>query len=180
MRIYLAAPYFARDYLRGYIPELEFSGHIVTSSWLQASHAIQENTLGTAPGMDDSYARDHAAQDIEEVLESDALILFTWDTALAHCPPDQVTGPNSGGRHVETGVALATSIPVIVFGQPENIFHRGAGVQVCSRWEDVIETLDAVQASRARQSTVDPATALAVARAEKQLEDSTESASGSN
>lgn len=153
MRVYLAAPYFARDSLRAYIPELEQRGHIVTSSWLQASHAIQENTLGTAPGMDDDYAKDHAAQDIEEVLESDALVLFTWDTALAHCPPDQITGPNSGGRHVETGVALATSIAVIVFGEPENIFHRGDGVQVAPRWEAVIEALDAVQAARFGQSS---------------------------
>lgn len=149
MRIYFAAPYFARDSLRNFAFEIgEAHGHESTSTWLQATHAIKENTLGTAPAMDDGYAYSHAEEDYEDVLRSDALILVTWDTAVSICPDDTVYGPNSGGRHVETGIALAQAIPVIVWGEPENIFHRGPGIVLAPTWERVVDEVARVQAAR--------------------------------
>lgn len=148
MRIYIAAPYFARDALRNFAFELRAKDHIVTATWLEATHAIKENTLGTAPAMDDRYAMEHATQDYEDVLASDALVLVTWDVAVGLVPNGTPYGPNSGGRHVETGLALAQGIPVVVYGQPENIFHRGPGIALGRTWEDVVEHLDGIQAAR--------------------------------
>lgn len=148
MRIYIAAPYFARNYLRDSAFQLDMAGHQCTSTWLAATHEVQESTLGIAPAMDDQYAMEHATEDYEDVLRSDALVLVTWDTARELCPADTVTGPNSGGRHVETGMALAQGIPVIVWGHAENIFHRGPGVVLAPLWIDVVRELDAVQAAR--------------------------------
>lgn len=151
MRVYIAAPYFARDALRNYEFELQARGHESTATWLGASHEIDINALGTAPGASDSYAMDHALQDYEDVSRSDALILVTWDRAVGMCPVGTVYGPNSGGRHVEAGMALAQGIPVIVFGEPENIFHRGGlaiGLHVLPTWEEVVKGIDELQAAR--------------------------------
>lgn len=148
MRIYIAAPYAARDALRENAFQLEALGHECTATWLKASHAIAENTLGTAPAMDDDYAVDHAAEDMEDVLRSDALVLVCWETAVGLVGPDSVMGPNSGGRHVESGIALAQGIPVIVWGEPENIFHRGNGFHPAPTWGDVLEHVEGIQAAR--------------------------------
>ena len=53
--------------------------------------------------------------DLNDVVRSDLLILFT--AAF-------VGIEGGGGRHVETGWALAHGVPIIVVGQPENVFHR--------------------------------------------------------
>jgi nucleoside 2-deoxyribosyltransferase len=122
VRIYLAAPYAARDHLRRLIHGLSMS---FTSEWLLAEHAIHDGVVDAAPGHPDEYVRMQAEGDLADIVCSDALILFSSHFAQAQwgLRPDQTT---SGGRHIETGYALAKGKPVVVVGQPENIFHRGA------------------------------------------------------
>lgn len=146
MRIYIAAPYAVRDYLRPFADSLAREGHIITASWLDATHEIHAGTLETAPDLDDDYAEAHARQDVDEVAQSDIVVLVTWPTAQS-LAFGQDLGGNSGGRHVETGVALALDIPVLVWGQPENIFHRG----ICSAvdtWEEVVDKIGVLRDAR--------------------------------
>lgn len=135
MKIYIAAPYAVRDELRGYASELREMGHTITSSWLDATHEIRPGTLETAPDLSDDYAFQHSVKDIGEVLSSDLVILVTWPTALAISGRADLGG-NSGGRHVEVGVALAQDIDVVVWGEAENIFHRGL-CHIAPLWVDV-------------------------------------------
>lgn len=127
MKLYLAAPYAARDYVREYsAPYLTEQGHTLTSEWLKASRAITPGTLGTSPATSDAEVMYHAGKDLEEVLAADVLVHFTASYLVARTRLDPLAhNLHSGGRHVETGYALAHHKSVIVLGQPENIFMRG-------------------------------------------------------
>lgn len=75
---------------------------------------------------------------------SDLLVLLTESASAL------VGGTaTSGGRHVETGFALALGKPVIVVGAPENVFHRlrakpgvhGWSVQCVADWHEAVLVL---------------------------------------
>lgn len=125
LSVYLAAPYGAREMIRAYADELRGQGIRVTSSWLDEQHDINPGTQGAAVALSDQQVDQHAQTDIREVRGSDLLVLFT---AAA------VGVEGGGGRHVETGIALALGKPVVVVGAPENVFHRTAGVVVLPTW----------------------------------------------
>lgn len=151
LRAYLAAPYAAREQIRGYAEDLVRIGLDVTASWLDEEHVITPGTTGAALALDQAEVARHAATDLDDIARCDVLVLFTAQ-ALGLDPAEAA----SGGRHVETGYALAKGIPVIVVGEPENVFHRldhaGADgatgcswVQVCGSW---LETLGELVARR--------------------------------
>lgn len=125
MKVYLAAPYGSRDTIRTYAAELREVGITVTSSWLNEQHEINPGTEGAATALSDEQVSQHAQTDIREVRNSDLLVLFT---AAA------VGVEGGGGRHVETGVALALRKPVLIVGEPENVFHRTTGVFAFPDW----------------------------------------------
>lgn len=136
MRVYLAAPYGARAQVRGFAEELEQAGHTVTSSWLKEAHEMAPGVVGVAPGIPDQQAHDHVEQDLRDLSVSDVLVLIT--ESVAELEEGRAT---TGGRHIETGAALARVMPVIVVGTPENIFHRSPRVIRVKAWAEVISEL---------------------------------------
>ena len=135
MRVYLAAPYDSRDMIRGYREEMinrvrhRFT---CTSSWLNEAHEINAGTTKAAPALSDEQVNEHVKSDLLDVAGSDAFVLFT---------SDYVGFPGGGGRHVEMGFALANLIPVIVIGEPENIFQRYELVERVDDWEAAMAVL---------------------------------------
>lgn len=146
LRAYLAAPYAARDRVRDYARDLARIGIDVTASWLDEQHEINAGTTGAATALDPAEVARHAATDLDDIERCDVLVLFT----AASLGLDQADVP-SGGRHVETGYALAKGVPVIVVGEPENVFHRLdrlpllpiglPWVQVCGSWLEALGEL---------------------------------------
>lgn len=135
MKAYLAAPYAARDIVREYADELRSIGYTITSSWLDEKHEINSGTTGAATSLDDAQVAAHAHQDLIDIHKADVVVLFTA-AAFAHLDGGTST---SGGRHVETGYAIALDLPVLVVGEPENVFHRlGASVQLVSDWHAAV------------------------------------------
>lgn len=137
MRVYIAAPYAARDRVTdSWLPALRRINATSTASWLEETHQINDGTVGAAPGLTDAAASEHAQQDFEDIASSEVLLLLTADYL-------GVNG-TSGGRHVETGYALARGLHVIVVGEPENVFHRvqSGAVEVV---QSFIEALTAIQ-----------------------------------
>jgi nucleoside 2-deoxyribosyltransferase len=118
--IYLAAPAAAREPVRSVAEYLTELGHIVTSSWL----FDERTSINTAPTESDERVRFLVERDLDDIARAKLVVLFSsdWCARLGFLP-QQTT---SGGRHIETGYALALGKQVIVVGQPENIFHRGA------------------------------------------------------
>jgi hypothetical protein len=119
MKVYLAAPYAARDRVRGYAKDLRVAGFTCVSSWVDEDIEITPATTGAASGLDDATVSAHAQDDLEDIATCDALVLFT--AAAVGLTP---TIHHSGGRHVETGYALGRGKRVVVVGPPENVFHR--------------------------------------------------------
>jgi hypothetical protein len=72
-----------------------------------------------------------AAEDLDDISESDYLIAFTESAG---------TGHSRGGRHVELGFALALGIPVHIIGPRENIFCWLEDVVVWDSMRALIES----------------------------------------
>lgn len=150
LRAYLAAPYAAREQVADYARELVEVGFDVTASWLDEEHEINSGTLGAAPALTGEEVARHAATDLDDIDRCDVLIVFTAAALGLHAEDCA-----SGGRHVETGYALAKGIPVLVVGEPENVFHRldhanlmtmvrtGWWVQRVPTWADAVAELRA-------------------------------------
>jgi nucleoside 2-deoxyribosyltransferase len=133
MRAYLAAPYAARAQVRRFAEELEAIGYQVTSTWLTEETEIKPGTVGAATELSDQDVSLHADTDFADIRRSDVLVLITESVAL-------LEGGNatSGGRHVETGFALALGKAVLVVGQAENVFHRSRHVDVVDDWHAAV------------------------------------------
>jgi hypothetical protein len=144
MRIYIAGAYAARDVLRGEKEFFEAKGHTVTSTWLQGTRAITPGTVGTSPESSLADVKQHAIDDLAQVAESDAVVLYTAEALVRLEPSLAEALLTSGGRHVEMGYALAMGIPVVVVGPQENIFQRGAALPAAHTF-DVLRILDAVR-----------------------------------
>ena len=71
--------------------------------------------IGVAADITDEQAAQHVRKDLRDVSRSNVLVLWSWPAA----EPLVTGGGNSGGRHVETGAAMAQGIPVIVIGDDE-------------------------------------------------------------
>lgn len=135
MHVYLAAPYAARDRVRQFAAGLVVSvgGFECTSTWLVEPYEINAGTVGAASSLTDDEAGACALTDLVDIDRSDALVVFTAGFL-------NVDG-GSGGRHVETGYALQRGLPVLVIGEPENIFHRLPFVTCVNDWIDAISVL---------------------------------------
>ncbi|GAA5154684.1 hypothetical protein GCM10023340_38660 [Nocardioides marinquilinus] len=134
MRVYIAAPYAVRDTIKRLSADLWRIGFTVTSTWLDEAHEINAGTEGAATALDDDAVSAHARQDMADIDRSDVLVLYTAKACGAE---------GGGGRHIETGYALARDVPVIVIGEPENVFHRlGAPrVTVVPSWHEAVVEL---------------------------------------
>jgi nucleoside 2-deoxyribosyltransferase len=129
--VYLAGPYAARDLLGRYARELEQIGYHVGTRWLAEDHSITPGTEGAAVDLADEQAAQHAMDDL-----ADILLAFTAASVL---PADErVKRGTSGGRHIETGYALALNKPVVLVGDAENVFHRMPHVTRVPDWHDAV------------------------------------------
>jgi hypothetical protein len=140
---YLAAPYSARPVAARLAGDLEQIGYTVVSSWHQGAPPPSD----VVPTPD--QLRDAAARCLTDLRRADVLVLLTWDVA-GGLP---LLGIDSGGRHVETGYALALAKDVHVVGGPENVFHhwtsgprtRGGTLHVHADWHAACLALAAHQ-----------------------------------
>ena len=102
LRVYLSARWQRQEEMRGVRTRLESLGVKVNASWL-------DEKIG------DRTEREAAEIDVNEVSSADILIAFTETPEV---------GYYTGGRHVELGVAIALSVPIVCIGPRENIFHH--------------------------------------------------------
>lgn len=145
MRAYIAAPYAARSQARRYAKSLERLDITVTSTWLKESTEINAGTTGAAVALSDDAVAQHAYCDLADIDSSDVLILLTESVAALEAGGSATTG----GRHIETGYAIAHGKRVIVVGQAENVFHRAADlVTRVPDWQGALEVLLSIRRCR--------------------------------
>lgn len=138
-RVYIAAPFAARDALRDHASQLMRIGMTCTSDWLQDQNEIPA-AIGAAPTLPDAEIAKAARADLANVARADCIVQFTGAAIEALRIPGAV-GPmlHTGGRQVELGYALAKGRRAIVIGSPENIFQRTLCTVVTDWHEAVLE-----------------------------------------
>lgn len=122
--IYLSGQFEDAAVLRQARERLVAAGCRVTSRWLDAA----SSTPATALAGDDGAAERLAAiagQDLEDIHAADVVVVFN---------PAESCGIGRGGRHVETGYALALGKPLAVVGARENVFHWLPEITVVADW----------------------------------------------
>jgi nucleoside 2-deoxyribosyltransferase len=128
MNIYLCGRYGRREELAAYARDLGPLGHTVTSRWVFKHDREDAGDNVWAPNRMLALAEENLC----DLRKSDLIIVFTENS-------DSTYG--RGGRHIETGYALAMNIPVVVVGERENIFHALPLVQRVSTWEKALTFL---------------------------------------
>ena len=127
MKVYLAAPYAGRDVLKGELDTWAELGVEVTCGWVQGTRPLGASTYGISAESTLAEVEAHATMDLADVDRADALVLYTANYLQQLDPSlgDVTHQLHTGGRHIETGYAIAKDKPVVVLGNDENIFHRG-------------------------------------------------------
>jgi len=129
--VYLSSQFEDGPVLRKVRDDLVRTGCHVTSRWLDA----ESSTPATAHAHEDDAAATLAAiacQDIEDIQAADVVVVFN---------PHEACNIGRGGRHVETGYALALGKKVVIVGARANVFHWMPQVTVVDDWCDLMEAL---------------------------------------
>lgn len=158
MKVYFAAPYAARDVVAGHVDDLDALGLGVKccSSWLTETQPIDAGTTGAATSLEERVVNEHALADLEDVRAADVLVVFTAASLGL-----ELEETASGGRHVETGYALALGRPVVVVGEAENIFHRSQLVWRVDDWSAAAGVVGAMAVELSRTGVIsEPASVL--------------------
>lgn len=131
-KVYLAGRFDRQQEFRRLRDELIDIGIDVTSRWLDNHGNASRIAAGDETYTDDELG-DFAAEDFADIRDSDVVVVFTES-------PD--VGYTSGGRHVETGYAMALDKNVVIVGPRENVFHKLTPdhgyerISVCNGWSD--------------------------------------------
>jgi nucleoside 2-deoxyribosyltransferase len=130
MRVYLAAAYSRKNEVRKCATQAEKCGIHVGAEWLKEEASPDSKLHDTTP---DKLAK-YAQQDWWDIGACDVFIFWA--------EPEDKPLPR-GGRHFEMGVAVSLGKPVIVIGEPENIFHYlpGINIEFFSNWNSALTYL---------------------------------------
>ena len=99
MRVYVAAPWTRKSDARTAALILEQYGFTITVPWWDHHETHNPKEL-----------HEQATADFDGVVGADALVLLNLEM--------------SEGKAVETGIAIASGIPVFVVGDKTNVFHN--------------------------------------------------------
>lgn len=106
--VYLASRSEDRPQMRTLRTALAAHGIVCTSRWLD----VEDISTGTP---------DQALMDLDDIRAADLFVVYK---------PRETHGRTTGGHHVEFGYALALGKPIVLMGEPENVFHVHPAVQV--------------------------------------------------
>lgn len=129
--VYLSGQFEDGPVLRNVREDLIRAGCRVTSRWLNGD----SSTPATARADEEGAAARLAAiayQDIEDIRAADVVVVFN---------PQAACNVGRGGRHVETGYALAAGKKVVVVGARGNVFHWMLEVTLVDDWSGLLDVL---------------------------------------
>jgi len=129
--VYLSGQFEDGPALQRQRDDLTGRGIRVTSRWLEG-----ETFIAATASADEAGAAARLAaigrRDIEDIHSADVVVVFN---------PREAANIGRGGRHVETGYALALGKQVIVVGVRGNVFHWLPEVTVIDDWDRLLEAL---------------------------------------
>ena len=100
------------------------------STWYRTDHG--------QPPYAHEYLAEMGYRDLVELNGCQALVLFN---------PPEMRDKGTGGRHVETGYAIARAIPIILIGEPSNAVHYNKNFinKILPFNHDLFELIDAIR-----------------------------------
>lgn len=131
LRVYLAAPFEARDEMLALRKSLEDRGVEVTSTWLTPADG-NDNNMAT---LQDKFqeCRTRAVKDVEDIV--------ACDVGVIRKPKEWHRQPTTGGHHCEAGIFIALGKPFAVYGARENVFHYHPLATEIKTFEDLCNYL---------------------------------------
>lgn len=126
--IYLSAQFEDRAVLLDARERLVAEGYHVTSRWLDAPSSTPATALAAEEGAASRLAG-IARQDFEDIDAAELIVVFN---------PAESCGTGRGGRHVETGYALARGKPVVIVGARGNVFHWLPEIALVADWQELV------------------------------------------
>lgn len=132
IRVYLSGQFEDGPVLQHVRSSLIDSGLRVTSRWLDAESFVPATDSADADGAAARLAA-IASQDFADIEAADVVVVFN---------PRESCNAGRGGRHVETGYALALGKAVIVVGARGNVFHWLPEVLIVEDFGDLIGAID--------------------------------------
>jgi len=125
--LYLSAQFEDAPVLRDARARLAALGYTVTSRWLDAGTAVPATARADDAGAGERLAA-IAIQDLEDIRAADVVVVYN---------PPEACAVGRGGRHVETGFALALDKPIVVVGARGNVFHWLPAIALVSDWAEL-------------------------------------------
>ncbi|CAN5821979.1 hypothetical protein BH24ACI4_BH24ACI4_11400 [soil metagenome] len=122
--IYLSGQFEDGLLLRQVSRELRDAGYTVTARWLDSAGGSPATAGAGQPGAA-THLASIARQDLEDIVGADLVVVFN---------PPEACSLGRGGRHVETGYALALGKRLILVGARGNVFHWLPDVTVVPDW----------------------------------------------
>ena len=116
-RIYIAGPWDIREMMPAIARRFEDQGFEITKRWWE--HDTD----------DPNELRECAVADMRGVRTADVFVVIN----------SQKRGEETSGKAVETGLALAYGIPIILVGERSNIFHHLDEVAIVNTVETAAE-----------------------------------------
>lgn len=117
MKVYLAACFEQQEEVRSKAVDLQSMGIECTSRW-----RFEVDPPG---GSTEEFKNRCASYDLEDIRRADVFLLLTNKTSTR------------GGKHVETGYALALGKPIVLCGgRRENVFHSLTGITHANDWDE--------------------------------------------
>lgn len=126
MKLYIAS--HSQEAARNLMAHLELAGHKVVSSWVTLDTKFGR---GLAAYTDAERTALAVTDETEVRAATDGLVLVAEEEGR-FVP---------GGKHVETGIALALRRPVYVLGRRENLFHWHPSVVVVATVDALLDEL---------------------------------------
>ena len=124
MRVYLAARFERQEEMQRYSEQLRAEGIEVVSAWTEIDSPSSDGFTG--------IARDRRAlqamMDVQQIVGTNILVLFS----------DAGNPDPRGGKHVESGIALALGKRLLLVGSAENVFHSLPDVEHFPLWPDCL------------------------------------------
>lgn len=111
MKVYLAGPWIKGGDAKVAAKQFEQAGIEITSRWLEKVKGNTDPSYDYTkdPTYTATDAQTEATKDMEDVFAADMVVV--------------INSAKSEGKAVETGLALAWGIPIVVVGEPTNTFH---------------------------------------------------------
>ncbi len=126
VKIYLAAPWVAKEQAKQVAAQLEAEGFVLTSRWINHHSVAVGKTYDEQMRDHGDIMREQAIEDVLDIYAADVFVILNLE--------------KSEGKATELGIAFTLGLPIALIGErSRNIFYYLPQVQQFDNLEQFIE-----------------------------------------